>query len=113
MLIESGRTLFVTAFFSDDKDRAYPEYCKSTRSSFLRAVETHLSTHELSKSGSYIIGNKITYADLVLYQILHDESLTKDGAKELKDHPRLAKLADAVESRPKIKAFLHSDRYLG
>jgi glutathione S-transferase len=64
-------------------------------------------------SGPYIIGKNITYADMVLYQILHDENLTQDGRKGIKDYPRLVQLVDAVESRPNIKAFLQSDRYLG
>ncbi len=59
----------------------------------------------------------MTYADLVLYKILRGENLrqeaTQEGRKRLEDHPRLAQLVDAVESRPNVKAFLHSDRYLG
>jgi len=59
----------------------------------------------------------VTYADLVLYKILRGENLrqeaTQEGRKRLEDHPRLAQLVDAVESRPNVKAFLHSDRYLG
>ena len=109
----SGRTLFVSAFFSDNKKEDYPKHCNTDRLRFLQAFETHLKTHDLSRSGPYIIGEKVTYADLVLYQILHDENLTQEGRKGLKDYPRLAKLVDAVESRPNVKAFLQSDRYLG
>lgn len=50
---------------------------------------------------------------MALYQVLHDESLTKDGRKGLKEYPRLVQLVDAVEDRPNIKKFLHSDAYLG
>lgn len=57
--------------------------------------------------------NTFTYADMVLYQILHDESLTQDGRKGLKDYPRLVKLVDAVEERPNVKKFLGSERYQG
>lgn len=52
-------------------------------------------------------------ADLVIYQIAHDEQLTVDGRKGLKDYPRLVKLVDAVEERPNVKKFLQSDRYKG
>ena len=55
----------------------------------------------------------MTYADMVLYQVCHDEGLTHEGRKGLKDHPRLVELVDAMEERPNIKAFLQSDRYLG
>lgn len=91
----------------------YPEHCKTDRPRFLQALETHLKIHDLSSSGPYVTGKNVTYADLVLYQVLHDENLTQDGGKGLKDHPRLAKLVDAVEARPNVKAFLQSDRYLG
>ena len=91
----------------------YPEHQRSVRPRFLNALETHLKTHELSASGPYITGENLTYADLVLYQICHDENLTQDGRKGLKDYPRLVELVDAVEVRPNVKAFLLSDRYLG
>ena len=83
------------------------------RPQYLKALETHLKTHDLSTTGPYIIGKNITYADMVLYQILHDESLTLEGRNGLKDYPRLVELVDAVEARPNVKAFLESDRYLG
>ena len=109
----SGRTLFIRAFFAENKEEAYPEHERTVRPGLLKALETHLKTNELSKSGPYIIGKNITYADMVLYQICHDESLTQEGRGGLKDYPRLVELVDAVEERPNIKAFLHSDRYLG
>ena len=91
----------------------YPKHQRSDRPRFLQALETHLKTHDLSRSGPYITGNNVTYADLVLYQICHDENLTQDGRKGLKDYPRLAQLVNAVEARPNVKAFMQSDRYLG
>ena len=108
-----GRTLFVNAFFSPDKDNTFPKHQKTDRNRFLGAVETHLKSNKFSTQGPYILGKAVSYADLVLYQICHDESLTQDGRKGLKEYPRLTKLVDAVEARPNIKAFLQSDRYLG
>lgn len=60
-----------------------------------------------------MLSDRISYADLVIYQVLHDESLTKDGRAGLKDYPRLQQLADGVEARSGVKAFLASDRYKG
>ena len=91
----------------------YSEHQRTVRPRFLKALETHLKTNDLSASGPYILGRNITYADIALYQICHDENLTQDGRKGLKDHPRLVELVDAVEARPNVKAFLNSDRYLG
>ena len=113
LLIYLGRTLFITAFFSDKKEETYPEHCKTTRPKFLQALETHLKTHDLSRNGPYIIGKNVTYADLVLYQVMHDENLTQEGRKGLEGYPRLVQVVDAVEARPNVKAFLQSDRYLG
>lgn len=107
------RTLFIIAFFSPDKDKLYPEHQKGNRANFLKALNQHLSSHDLSQSGPFVIGNTVTYADLVIYQICHDEQLVQDGRAGLKEYPRLAKLVDAVESRPNVQKFLQSDRYLG
>ncbi|KAL8773023.1 MAG: hypothetical protein Q9209_002043 [Squamulea sp. 1 TL-2023] len=107
------RTLFVGAFFNPNKEETYPKHQQGDRNQFLKALETHLTTHELSQQGPYVIGEKFTYADMVIYQIMHDENLTQDGLKELQEYPRLKQLAEAVESRPNVKAFRESDRYLG
>ena len=76
-------------------------------------METHLSASPVSIRGPFVVGNTFTYSDMVLYQILHDEKLTQEGRKGLKDYPRLMKLVDAVEQRPNIMAFLQSKRYRG
>lgn len=109
----TGRTLFIQAFFSPNKSETYPEHQKTTRAHYLSALETHLKSNSLSQQGPYVIGKEITYADMVIYQICHDENLTQDGRKGLKDYPRLTKLVDALEGRENVKKFLESDRYLG
>ena len=111
--MNTGRTLFVQAFFSPNKDKLYPEHQKGPRANFLKGLNQHLSSHDLSQSGPFVIGKTITYADLVIYQVCHDEQLTQNGRQGLKDYPRLVELVDAVESRPNVKRFLESDRYLG
>ncbi|KAI9642347.1 hypothetical protein NHQ30_009151 [Ciborinia camelliae] len=80
---------------------------------YLDSIETHLESSELSQKGPFINGTEITYADLALYQLLHDESLVQDGRRELEEYPRLVQLVDAVEGRLNIKEFLCSDAYLG
>ncbi|KAI4195734.1 MAG: hypothetical protein LQ350_007015 [Teloschistes chrysophthalmus] len=107
------RTLFVNALFSPNKDETYPKHQETDRNRFLKALETHLSSHDLSRQGPYVIGEKVTYADLVIYQVMHDESLTQDGRKGLQEYPRLKQLVDAFEDRPNVKKFLESERYLG
>ena len=109
----AGRTLFIQAFFSPNKDQTYPEHKKGTRVDFLKGMNQHLSSNKLSTSGPYVVGEKITYADLVIYQICHDEELVQNGGAGLKEYPRLATLVGAVENRPNVKKFFESDRYLG
>lgn len=70
-------------------------------------------TNSLSAHGPFVIGSRITYADLAVYQILHDEELVHHGKNGLEGYPRLAKLTAAVEERPGVKAFLESSRYRG
>lgn len=60
-----------------------------------------------------MLSDRISYADLVVYQVIHDEGLTKDGRAGLKDYHRLKQLVDGVEARPGVKAFLGSERYKG
>ena len=103
----------MNAFLSPNKDTEYPKHQQGTQQNFLKALEQHLSSHSLSSSGPYVIGDKITYADLVIYQICHDENLTQNSREGLKQYPRLAKLVDAVESRENIKKFLNSSEYKG
>ena len=91
----------------------YEKYKQNARPEWMKALNEQLSSNSLSTSGPYVVGNTITYADLVAYQIMHDEGLTKDGRAGLKGYPRLTQLVDAVESRPNVKAFLASDRYKG
>ncbi|KAL8685778.1 MAG: hypothetical protein Q9218_007550 [Villophora microphyllina] len=107
------RTLFVNAFFNPNKAETYSKHQETDRKRFLKALETHLTSHDLSRQGPYVIGKKVTYADLVIYQVMHDENLTQDGRKELQEYPRLKQLVDAIEDRPNVKVFLESERYLG
>jgi glutathione S-transferase len=108
-----GRTTFVKAFLSDNVKEDYPKYQQGERLRSLRAVDEHLNAHSAAQSGPFIVGNTFSYGDIVLYQILHDDGLSKEGRQGLKDYPRLKKLADATEYRPNIKAFLQSERYKG
>jgi prostaglandin-H2 D-isomerase / glutathione transferase len=107
-----GRTLFVTAFLSQNKED-YAKHQQGDRKHYLAAIERHLQENASAQTGPYIIGNEFTYGDILLYQVLHDESLVQNGRKELQDYPRINKFVEATEARPNIKSFLKSDRYRG
>ncbi|KAJ9631926.1 hypothetical protein H2203_000327 [Taxawa tesnikishii (nom. ined.)] len=55
------RALFVTAYFSDDVEKNYGEHKAGPRPNFLKALDQHLSSHEASQSGPYVIGKKIIH----------------------------------------------------
>jgi len=112
-MFKTGRTLFISAFFSDNQKEDYPNHQQGNRVRYLEAIETHLKGSDLSRKGPFVIGNEITYTDLALFQLLHDENLIQDGRKALQGYPRLVELVDAVSSRPNIEKFLNSDAYLG
>ncbi|KAG8534163.1 uncharacterized protein KY384_001007 [Bacidia gigantensis] len=112
-IVADWRTLFIQAFFNERQAETYPKHQQGDRNRFLTALETHLKSHDLSRSGPYITGKDITYADFVLYQILHDEDLIQDGGNGLQDYSRLKQQVDAVEGRENIKAFMASKRYRG
>lgn len=108
-----GRTLFITAFFASNKDETYPAHCSGDRKRFLDAIETHLNGSEISQRGPFVLGEQFSYADMTLYQVLHDEGLTKRSAAGLEGWPRLRKLVEGLEKRERIKKWLESEDYLG
>jgi glutathione S-transferase len=65
-----------------------------------------------SNGGSYLIGRRLTYADLSLFQIV--EGLRYAFPKRMKAFerriPGLVDLHDRIAARPNIKAYLSSDR---
>lgn len=83
------------------------------RPGFLAGFEGQLKSLSACQGGPYTLGKTISYADFVIYQVAHDESIIQDGRAGLKDYPRLKQLVDAIEARPGVQAFLKSDRYLG
>jgi glutathione S-transferase len=66
----------------------------------------------LKKGGAYLTGRRITYVDLSLFQIV--EGLRYAFPNRMKtfegDIPGLVELRDRVAARPKIKAYLQSER---
>jgi glutathione S-transferase len=66
----------------------------------------------LAKNGSWLVGRRLSYADLSLFQII--EGLRYAFPKAVKrlerDYPPLTGHHDRVASRPRIAAYLSSDR---
>ncbi|KAL8768134.1 MAG: hypothetical protein Q9209_005525 [Squamulea sp. 1 TL-2023] len=112
-IVSDWRTLYLQAFLNPNQRETYPKHKEGDRKRFLEGLQAHLTSNGFSKAGPFVLGQAFTYADIVLYQIAHDEDLTQEGGKGLQQYHRLQELVNAVEERPNIKVFLGSDRYRG
>ncbi len=65
-----------------------------------------------TEHGLHIIGNRLTYVDLSLFQVV--EGLLYAYPRAMfyldRDYPRLARISDAIRERPRIAHYLASDR---
>ncbi|KAB5589828.1 hypothetical protein CTheo_6730 [Ceratobasidium theobromae] len=66
---------------------------------YAAALNVHLSTDPLSSGGPFVLGEEVTYADFVIFQIVHD-----DDWAGLDNNPRLNELVQAVKARPRVAA---------
>ena len=59
-----------------------------------------------------LVGARLTYADLSLFQVIAglDYAFPRAMARQMKRHPKLAALSERVAARPRIKAYLASER---
>jgi glutathione S-transferase len=65
-----------------------------------------------ASGGPFLTGRRVSYADLSLFQVIDGlrYALPEMAAKLLRKHKRLADLHERVERRPRIAAYLKSDR---
>jgi glutathione S-transferase len=77
---------------------------------FLGWLETILARNP--KGDAHLVGARLTYADLSLFQIVEGlrYAFPRAAKRALKDAPRVTALHDAVAARPRIKAYLASER---
>jgi glutathione S-transferase len=99
--------------YYDDQKEAAAQRAKSFRTArlpkFLRYLEQNLERNE-----GLLVGRAISYVDLAAFQIV--EGLTyafpRAFGRHRKDVPRLLALRDRVAQRPRITAYLVSERRL-
>jgi glutathione S-transferase len=86
----------------DFRDNRVPKY--------LDWFETILTRNPAG--AKHLVGDKITYADLSLFQIVAGltYAFPKLIQRELRNYPKIAALHKAVAKRPRIKAYLASPR---
>jgi glutathione S-transferase len=66
------------------------------------------------KGPAHLVGGRVTYADLSLFQMVEGliYAFPRAMERELKKTPHVAALRDAVAERKRVKAYLDSDRRL-
>ena len=100
-------------YYEDQKPEAKrraEQFRKERIGRFLGWFETILSRNP--KGDKHLVGARLTYADLSLFQVVEGLSYAfpKTTKRALKKTPRVVALHDAVAARPRIKAYLASDR---
>jgi glutathione S-transferase len=98
-------------YFEDQKKEAKrraADFLKNRAPKFLRYFERVLD----KSGGRYLVGRQLTYADLSLFQIVEGLRYAFPRAmKRMERHcPRVAAVREAVAQRPRIAAYLRSDR---
>jgi glutathione S-transferase len=103
----------VSLYYEDQKDEARlraKDFRQNRIPKFLGWFEDVLAKN--SSGRPHLVGNAITYADLSLFQVVEGLSYAfpKTTRRALKNVPRIAALHEAVAERPRIKAYLRSER---
>jgi glutathione S-transferase len=101
-------------YYEDQKPEAKrraAEYLKARAPKYLGYFERVL---ERNKPGRFLVGQKISYPDLSLFQLVEGLGYAFPRAMTglAKKHPLVMALRDRVAARPRLKAYLASDRRL-
>ncbi|KAI7892892.1 glutathione S-transferase [Mucor mucedo] len=86
------------AFFGDDEKKA--EHRVTSTPKYIDLFEKLYTTY----TGPYLIGEKITYVDFLVYHLLDDDF----ALNRLSGSPNLAKFVQSFEQRPNMKNYLAS-----
>jgi glutathione S-transferase len=100
-------------YYEDQKPEARrraADFLKNRAPKFLGYFEQVLAKN--ARGGRYLVGAKLTYADLSMYQIISGLSYAfpRAMAKAARTYRRLYALHARVQERPKIAAYLASPR---
>jgi glutathione S-transferase len=98
-------------YYEDQKPEARrraAEFLKERAPKYLGYFEAMLAR---DKAG-YLVGRRLTYADLSLFQTVEGlrYAFPRAMARIEKKHPRIVALRDRIAARPRIAAYLASDR---
>jgi glutathione S-transferase len=102
-------------YYEDQKPEAARRaeaFRKNRIPKFLNWFETILARNP--KGDAHLVGARLTYADLSLFQVVEGlrYAFPRAMKRELAKRPRIVALHDRVAERPRIKAYLKSERRL-
>jgi glutathione S-transferase len=103
------------AYYADQKPEALrraDNFRDSRMPKFLAWFEAILARNP--EGPAHLVGGKLSYVDLSLFQVVSglQYAFPLAARRVLADTPHVAALARAVAKRPRIKAYLHSERRL-
>ncbi|WP_230529883.1 glutathione S-transferase [Microvirga roseola] len=103
----------VNLYYDDQKEEALrraEDFRENRIPKFLGWFEDILARNPSGEK--HLVGDRLTYADLSLFQTVEGLSYAFPKATEriLKEFPRVAALHEAVAARPRIKAYCESPR---
>jgi len=108
---DTHHPISVNLYYEDQKKAAKQrtaDFLKERAPKFLGYFERVLAR----SGGHHLTGRALTYADLSLFQIVEGlrYAFPKAMKRLEKKHPRVVALHDRVARRPRIKAYLESER---
>ncbi|RCH95649.1 hypothetical protein CU098_001948, partial [Rhizopus stolonifer] len=80
---------------------AKQNYVKTQKPKWYEMFEKY---YQQNSKGPYILGDRITYMDFMVYHLIDDE----ESIPTLSNYPSLKLLVEEFEKRPKIKEYLDS-----
>ena len=100
-------------YYEDQKPEAKrraEDFCRHRIPKFLRWFETVLERNP--KGRGHLVGARVTYAELSLFQLVSGLRYAFPNASRtaLRKAPKVAALVEAVAARPRIAAYLASER---
>ena len=101
----------VNFYYEDQKPEAHrrgEDFRASRAPKFLGYFERVLK----KSGGPFLTGRRVTYADLSLFQVVDGlrYAFPKSAVRLEKKHPRVVEVHDRVAVRPRVRAYLESDR---
>lgn len=100
-------------YYEDQKDEARQrakDFLANRLPKYLGYFERVLARN--ARGRGWLVGARMTYADLSMFQVLMglEYAFPRTMKRVLRRHRRLTALRQAVEERPRIAAYLRSDR---